>query len=241
MFQPFTSGHLTFLFIKVGCILQTLKKWLVFFLKSSTSISLLSTSTGSSIPSRRFSLCIDVLSCPNPPPSQKKEKKKKKCWLLNLIWSTHIKHKILHLLKCLPSICSQTTPPTIHHSNIGGWLDEVGTCILLFSLFIRTSLVVEESIVFSVIWHFGLDGCTIKVFLWKIACFNLKCHYVYIAKIHKYERTFVLKKECSQRFPKFSNAHKVPQDSHAYSKVLITYEPWNAYGSHHLCTLSSST
>lgn len=43
--------------------------------------------------------------------------------------------------------------------------------------------------------------------------FNVKCHFVYVMKIHKYERTLVSRKHaCNilQRFPMFTTFPKVP-------------------------------
>ena len=60
-----------------------------------------------------------------------------------------------------------------------------------------------------------------------MAYVDMKCHFVYIMKLHKYERTIVLKKY----------AHNVLQGSFACFKVLITYEPQNICGSYHSCIL----
>jgi hypothetical protein len=47
-----------------------------------------------------------------------------------------------------------------------------------------------------------------------MAYFNVKCHFVYIMKIHKYERTFVMKK----------SAHNITQygDKKKYSSLMMS-------------------
>lgn len=113
----------------------------------------------------------------------------------------------------------------------------------MFSLFIKTSLIAQESIQVSYSWEHDIlnSNVVLSKFFMKIAYFNVKCHgYVYIMNIHKYvQRTFLSKNHVhniphdSSRFP---NTHNVPQTFPACSKVLITCESWNMYGFRHLCT-----
>ena len=47
-------------------------------------------------------------------------------------------------------------------------------------------------VTFCITWHFGFKCRTIEVFR-KMTYFNVKCHFVYSMKIHKYEQTLLSK------------------------------------------------
>ena len=145
--------------------------------------------------------------------------------------SQFIRHRAWPNSKLNRQLWSEPLPPHSLASNLAK------NSILLFSLFIRAYLVAQESVVLSNscilgdMTCFSLKCYTIKFFSKKMAYFNVNCHFVYIMKIHKYETKPVLKN---------NNAHNNSLGFFTCSKVLITYEPWNKCGSHHVCTLITS-
>jgi hypothetical protein len=96
------------------------------------------------------------------------------------------------------------------------------------------------------------SNVVLRRFFKKLAYFNLKCHFVYITKIHKHERTHALKKYAHNippRFPMFPQgsprvpqcSHKVPQClqcflrfPHMFQSTNHTYKPRTTSGSHRL-------
>ena len=65
---------------------------------------------------------------------------------------------------------------------------------LMFSLFDMTPLVTQDNVVLSKKIVPSEKCCIIEGSEEKIAYLNVKCHFIYTMKIHKYERTISLKK-----------------------------------------------
>ena len=70
---------------------------------------------------------------------------------------------------------------------------------IMFSPFNMTCLVVQESVVivlmcYSTQYNILVLDVVLSRFFKEMAYFNVKCHFVYTMKIHKYKRIFLLKK-----------------------------------------------
>lgn len=99
---------------------------------------------------------------------------------------------------------------------------------ILFSLFIKTHLVMQESIILSkslilhniALWPQMLYNWAFK----KMDYFSVHSHIVHIVEIHKNEWTIVLKKYVLT----------IPMKC---SKILITYKSWNSCRSCHSSTI----
>ena len=81
-----------------------------------------------------------------------------------------------------------------HHVHYQSDDSRAQKMVLLFSLFDMTCLVTQDNVTLSKKIVFLIKCCTIEGSQGKIAYLNVKCHFVYMMKIHKYERTISLKK-----------------------------------------------
>ena len=107
----------------------------------------------------------------------------------------------------------------------------------------KTSLIAQESIQVSYSWEHDLlnSNVVLSKFFKKMAYFNVKCHgCVYIMNIHKYVKEHFYRRIMFTTFPMTPQDFQIltmfPKLFLYCSKVLITCEPCNMHGFHHLCT-----
>lgn len=91
----------------------------------------------------------------------------------------------------------KSQPPTLI-GTVAATLPHIDSCQKFNAIVIGAYLVMQESVVLSnsrILSDKTIlpSNVVLSSFFKKMGFFNVKCHFVYVMKIHKYERTLVLK------------------------------------------------